>query len=323
MIRRVPLLAVAAFASTIAAVSPAARAQGEARMEWQKRADWFSFGVPRVGKHSIDELQAGSTWRMGANGITTLTVETPLIAGDFGVAPGVYRTNIARQTKDQLELTIEGAGTRLAAGGDNVSVPLKLEILPKPNDKLEIELAPAKEQPDPELRAFTFRLQFGAPCVTAPISIVGSAPVKAKGFGGAAFKLPAKWLDERLKLAKHTPILTLERSGKVPDGVPEQMNLLLSENDVIFLPTMKAPTENRGFGAIPQPDPSWILKGTVTWTPSQKPADHLRVDTIEVDKDVLHVVAAIGERIADIKVGTAPSKDKDKGAPGATTPSKN
>src|SRR6185295_11395977 len=111
------------------------------------------------------------------------------------------------------------------------------------------------------------------PILTVPWSLAGSQPFKAKGFTIDAFKLPEKWLSERLKGGKSTPVLTLTRTGKAADGVPEKLNLFLSEKEATLVPTMQAPTENRGFGAIPQPPKEWILDGTATWGQAAKPAD--------------------------------------------------
>jgi hypothetical protein len=304
---RVPFLAVAV--TSFAAFSPLASAQGEARIDHQKRAAYFNYGVPRVGKHTLDSLQVGNTWRMGANSITTFTVEAPLITADTIVPPGVYRVNIARPQAEKFELTIEGAGSRMAAGGDDVRVPVTLEMLTKANDKLEIELQPAKEQPDAELKAFTFRLQFGSPCVTAPMRIAGTQPQKAKGFTIDAFKLPEKWLGERLVLAKHTPVASLVRNGKAADGVPVRLNLLVSDTEALLVPAGVAPTENRGFGSIPVPDRKWTLKGTAAWSVAQKPSTHFRVDSVEIDKDgLLKMTAVCGEKQAAIQVATEPAK---------------
>jgi hypothetical protein len=77
----------------------------------------------RVGEHTLDELQVGSTWRCGANGITTLTADAPLIVDDLVVPPGVDRVNVARPEKEKFGLTVEGAGRWTAAGGDDVLVP--------------------------------------------------------------------------------------------------------------------------------------------------------------------------------------------------------
>ena len=303
---RVPfLVAVTALIAT----SPAAQAQGEARIDHQKRAAFFTYGVPRVGKHTLDELQVGNTWRMGANSISTITLEAPLITADTIVPPGVYRVNIARPSSEKFELTIEGSGRYMAAGGDDVKVPVALETSKKPNDKLEIALLPAKDQPDPELRAFTFQLQFGAPIVTATMSIAGTQPLKAKGFAVDAYKLPAEWLGDRLLLAKHTPVASLVRSGKVPDGVPARLNLLVSDTEAVLMPAGVAPTENRGFGVIPSPDRKWTFKGKAEWTAAQKPSEHFRVDTCEIDKDgLLKMVAVCGDKQASIQVATEPAK---------------
>ena len=321
---------VLAVLVALALVPSALGQRKEASFEWQKRSATFTYGVPRVGKHSIDELKVGETWRMGSGPITTLTVEAPLVADNFVIPPGVYRVNLARPEAQKFELTIEGAGSGLAAGGDDVKAPATYGDAKKANEALELlfEVAAAAPAPpsatggalveptlanDPEAKPLQLVIQFGAPRVVVPLTIVGTQPLKAKGFAVDAFKFEERWLGRRLELAKATPILSLTRSGKLPDGVPARLNLLLSEKTVVLTPALVEPTENNGFGVIPKPDAAWILDGTVAWSDAPARADHLHVVTNEIDKDgILHVVADLGARRATIAVATTPKKSDKK-----------
>jgi hypothetical protein len=292
------------------ALSGGARAQKlETRFEWQKRVACFTYGVPRVGKHTLDDLKVGTSWRMGANDITTLAVDAPLLVGDGFVPPGVYRVNVGRPASDSFNLAIEGAATRTAGGTENVVVPATLANAPKANDKLEITFTPAKEQNDAELRLLTLSVQFGIPRLTVPMTIVGTQSFKTKNFTVDAFKLPEKWVLAQLRLKNPAPVALLVRVDKPGAGIPERLNLLLSENEATLVPTMRAPTESYGFGAIPKLDPDWILKGSVTWSDAAKEADHFRVDSVSIDaRHVLHVTAVCGARQAAIAVPTLPVK---------------
>jgi hypothetical protein len=301
----------AMVATTFVLASASAKAQRpEAKFEWQKHEAVVSYGVPRVGKHTLDELQVGSTWRMGAFAVSTLTTQAPLIAGDSVVAPGAYRVNVARPAKEKFELTIEGAGTAVDSGNADVLAPATLAQAKTPNEKLEIALAPAKEQTDAELRALNLSVQYGAPLLTVPLTIVGTQPMKVKGFTSLdVFKLPEPWLSKRLKDKKHSPVATLVRAGKVGNGESDRLNLMLAEDGVVLVPAMIAPTENNGFGAIPKPDGLWTFQGTVKWGEAAKPSTCFRVETAEIEKDgTLHVAATLGARSAEIRVASAPVK---------------
>lgn len=281
----------------------------EARFEWQKHEATFSYGAPRVAKHSIDELKVGDSWRMGSNDATTLTLDAPLLAGESVVPPGAYRVNLGHPSAEQFNLQINGSGSQVDEGRDDIVIAGKRHDASKANEKLELRLSPEKEQPDNELRRLSFVVQFGIPEVEIPITIVGTQSRKAKGFTLDAFKIPEKLLNERLAAKKHTPVAALVRADKGSKEVPERMNLLLAEKEVILQPTMKAPTDSYGFGEIPKLDAAWILHGTVVWSEASEPADHFRVDAVDVDKsNVLHVTATCRGRRAEITVPTTPQK---------------
>lgn len=281
----------------------------EAAFEWQKRKVALNFESPRVGKHTLNELRVGETWRLGANAITTMTFDTALVAGDGVVAPGTYRVNLARPGQKDFALTIEGAGSWTLAALPDVSAPGTYSEAKKPNDKLEIFCSADKTQPDAEMRALNYEIQFGSPVITVPVTIVGTTSQAAKGFTLDAFKFPSELLKNRLEAGMTTPVLSLARKQKPRDGEPARLNLLLGEKEAILIPAATPPTENRGFGAVPKPDGKWILRGTVAWTTTQKPADHFRVDTVEFDKEgALHVIACCGDRQADLRVPMEPAK---------------
>ena len=292
------------------AAAPAQAQRPTASFEWQKHEAGVTYGVPRVGKHTLDELEVGDSWRMGAFNASNLVTTAPLIVGDSVVAPGAFRVKVGRPGAEKFELLIEGAGTAVEAGGDDVHAPATMTQAKTPNEKLEISLAPVKEQPDPELRALALLIQYGAPQLTVPMTIVGTQPMKVKGFAALdVFKLPEPWLSKRLDLKKHTPVATLVRSGKVGNGESDRLNLMLGEDDVVLIPALLAPTENNGFGAIPKPDGLWTFQGKVTWSASKKPSPLFHVESAEVEKDgTLHMVASLGERSADIRVASAPVK---------------
>jgi hypothetical protein len=308
--RSVPVVAALAL---LAAAAPLARAQRpDAKVEWQKHAVWLNYGVPRVGKHNLDELAPGSTWRLGAGPATTLTAETAVITDQGVIAPGNYRVNLARPATDQFSLTIEGAGTWARADAPDVSAKASaFEQAKKPNEKLEIAVAPAKEQPDAELRAVAFQIQYGAPVVTVPMTVVGVQTLAAKGFAVDAFKIPADLLQKRLDAGDVTPVASLVRKGKPKEGEAARLNLMLGENKVVLLPAAVAPTGNSSaFAQIPGPDKAVIWNGKVQWSDAAAPAAHLAVESATIDDDgTLHLVVLAGARKAAVTIATTAPKN--------------
>src|SRR5262249_16680781 len=153
--------------------------------------------------------------------------QAPLIVGDTVVAPGAFRVKVARPGAEKFELLVEGAGTAVEAGGDGGHAPAALGQAEAPHGKIGISLAPAQEQPDAELRAVALLVQFGSPQLTVPMTIVGTQPLKVKGFAALdVWKLPEAWLAKRLKEKKHSPVATLVRSGKVSNRESDRLNLM-------------------------------------------------------------------------------------------------
>lgn len=302
-----PAVFTFSVAATLAASAHAQRQ--EVHFDWQKHSITFAYGAPHVGKHSIDEFQVGTSWRLGSGDITTLTLEAPLVSGDSVVPPGVYRVNVGRPASDQFNLQVEGPGKYVDESGEVIVLRGTRHDATKPNEKLELRLTADKEQADAEVRRLSFVAQFGIPELEIPMTIVGSQSVKAKSVTLDSFKIPAKLLAERLAAQKHTPVAMVVRADRGSKDLPERMNLLLAEKEVLLLPTMKAPTESYGFGEIPKVDPNWILHGAVAWSVAAEPADHFRITAADVDKsNVLHCTAQFGARQAEIAVQILPSK---------------
>ena len=282
-----------------------------AKFEWQGRAVVVDYGKVSVGKHTLDELRPGETWRMGSGAITTLLVEAPLITDDTVVPPGHYRTWVARYEERKFALQIDGAGRWMAAGGDHVTIPATFTLADPPSKALEVALDPGGEQVDPEARALGLTVTFGSPRLTAPFSIVGSVRKKVGGATVDWFKLPTEWLVQRLELAKHTPIAAIA-FDRVPAGEPQRFNLLLSDHDARLVPQETPPTADNGFGPLAESAAAFERVGTVIWSEAPlaptvagkpDPAAHVIVDEITLDrKKSLRLVARAGNRRAEVVV---------------------
>jgi hypothetical protein len=290
-------------------LAPAAAAQRmQAQFEWQERAVVLEYGKVSVGKHSLDELHVGETWRMGANAITTLRTTAPLITADAVIPPGHYRAWIARPTDDRYELQVDGAGRWMAAGGDHATITGVLTKAAPPSTTLEIALELGSEQKDPELRSLACKVTYGAPRLVAELTIVGSASKKVGGATVDWFKLPSPWLAERVELAKHTPVASVTWA-KAPKEGPQRFNLLVSDRDARLVPQETPPTAEEGRGPMAEETTEYDHVGTATWSDQPEAVAHLVVDTIELDpKKALRLVARTGKRKVEILVPLAPAK---------------
>jgi len=303
-----PLAATAALAALLLLAPAAAAQRMKAEFEWQEHGVVLEYGKVSVGKHSLDELHVGETWRFGANAITTLRTTAPLITADSVVPPGHYRAWIARPTEERYELQLDGAGRWMAAGGDHATITGVLTKAAPPSSALEIVLEPGSEQRDPELRSLACKVTFGVPRLTTELTIVGSGSKKVGGATIDWFKLPSPWLEERVELAKHTPLASLTWA-KAPKDAPQRFNLLVSDRDARLVPQETPPTAEDGRGPMADVTTEHDRVGTATWSDLPEAVAHLVVDAIELDpKKALRLVARTGKRKVEVVVPLVAAK---------------
>lgn len=288
-----------AVAAAFALLSPALPAQREtADTTWQGKHAVIEYTATRVAKHSIDELSIGSTWRLGSGPLTMLKLETPLIHGDGVVAPGTYRTQLARRSEQGFALTIEGGG-RIVGGGDNAEIDGKLATVKTATKTLEIAFAPRDEQGDAELRALDCVITFGTPRVTVPLTITGAITKKGGGAAIDGFKLPAEWLGRRLG-GLPTPVATVTLSA-APKDAPKVFNVLLTENDAQLVAHDEASTDIRA--PLAAHVKTFDRKGTVAWSAAAEATTHFTLDDAKWEKGKqLTLVARVGSRKAEVMI---------------------
>ncbi|MSR46833.1 MAG: DUF2911 domain-containing protein [Planctomycetes bacterium] len=285
------------------AALPARAQRATAESTWQGKSAAFEYTATRVGKHSVDELPVGETWRLGSGPATVLTLEAPLlIEGQEVIAPGRYRAQLSRRAEDQFDVTIEGGG-RLVGAGDNAELKGNLDAATttgKTTGKtLEMKFDVAVEQPDAELRKLALIITFGGPRVTAPATLIGTITKKGGGAAIDGFKLPAEFVIKRLDLLP-TPIATVTLTSGSKDA-PKSFNVLLSEKEAQFVAHDAAPTD--AFAPVPAHDRQWDRKGTVTWTEIADEATHFTLDDAKWEKGKqLTLVARVGKRKAEIVI---------------------
>lgn len=320
-VRSIAVAGGIALAGLLTAAAAAPESRGKARFEWQGQELVLEHGVVPVGKHRLDELRNGETWRLGAGAITTLRTEAPLITADGVIPPGWFRAWIGRPTEERLALKLDGAGRWMAVGGDDVLIDGALSFADPPGKALAVTLRPATEQVDPEQVALALAVEFGAPRLTVPLTLVGGATKKVGGAAVTWFKLPADWLEQRLELAKLTPIATVALA-KPRKGQPATLNLLLSDTQARLVPQVEPPTADGGFGPLPELSVEHDLRGTVEFaaavaadgTTPLAPARHLVVDDVTVTSrkglpPTLRLALRVGARRAEITLPLAPAPD--------------
>ena len=254
------LVAFASGAHAPPATAPESR--GTAKREWQGQELLLEYGKVAVGQHRLDELRTGETWRLGAGAIATLRSAAPLITADGVIPPGWFRASIGRPEEERFALKLDGAGRWMAVGGDDVLLFGEMSFADPAGKSLEVALRPATEQVDPELLALALTIEFGAPRLTVPLHVVGGAEKKVGGATVTWFKLPAAWLEQRLELAKLTPIATVVLA-KPKKGLPAALNLLLSDTQARLVPLVEPPIADGGFGPLPELSVEHDLRGTV------------------------------------------------------------
>jgi hypothetical protein len=301
----------------------ARESRGVAKREWQGQSLAIDYGKVAVGSHRLDELRLGETWRMGAGAITTLKTEAPLITVDGVIPPGWFRASVGRPEEQRFALKLDGAGRWMAVGGDDVLLDGELSFADPPGRTLDVTLRPATEQADPELQALSLSIEFGAPRLTVPLILAGGVTKKTGGATVTWFKLPTTWLEQRLELAKLTPIATVVLA-KPAKGQPAVMNLLLSDTMVRLVPQVEPPTADGGFGPLPELLVEHDLVGTVSFAaatepdggaasdsrkaaPPAAPPRHLVVDEVAVtskksEPPALRLVLRVGPRRAEVTV---------------------
>ena len=268
-------LATLVAVATCGSIAPlvAQREQAEAKVDrWVSVID---YGVPRFGKHTIDEVPVGGAWRLGQNLASTWTTDLPVIAGDALVAPGQYRVRLARY-EHGFALEAEGAAAALGSAGTPPLMPGELQNA-KHTDRLEIEWKTAKDagQAGPALgaaRPYEVQVRFGPHHLKVPLAIVGARAVgKVPGHELLVFGYAADVVEKRLAAGLPTVVASLRPKGKPKKDEPELWNLVLAKDDAQLLAGMKAPTASFGFGEVAPPAAEWGRDVDVQWANGSAP----------------------------------------------------
>lgn len=249
--------------------------------EHMKRAATLEFGAVPLGKHSLEELQVGQTWRLGNNEASVIRLDLPLIAGDSIVAPGAYRVQLQRSAQEACALLVNGSNLALGPTGDG-RVEGKLGKAGKPTKKLDIQWrknggAAGGNQPAQIV------VQYGTDEWVGDVVLAGHQPAAVAGFKIAVFQIPAA----RLESGAATPVATFQKGD-------DRWNLVVEKDSVKLVPWMAAPTEQFGFGEVRGPAAERIVAGRVGKLEMKVDAAMETLQHLSTRKDGNEIHVAVG-----------------------------
>jgi hypothetical protein len=154
----------AAFAAALAAltatsVSAQNNPRGEAKTTLGGKTVAIDYGRPSLkGRDMLGKAEVGSTWRMGADGETTLKTETDLKLGTATVPKGEYVLTAKRVSDTEWAMVVSKADKTSVA-----EVPLAASKLNESVEMFTIDLAGQGKDG-------TVTLKWGTTALQAPVS---------------------------------------------------------------------------------------------------------------------------------------------------------
>ena len=286
--RRRAATALAALVSLLLA-EPALAQRAEAKISFEDRVLRIDYGAVRLGKHGLSEMAEGGEWRLGSGNATKLETTAPLVVGDEVVPPGGYKLALRRGRGTEFSLEVARAGFALSEKHGSVLLPLEYAEEEKPAQKLAISLSALSDPRRGPPNLVLFRAAYGIHRVTAASVLPGTETAKAKGFDVAVFALDSDLVARRSRAGRNTPVASLSRKQR-RRGEPERWNIVLGRDSVLVRPAPEAPTENFGFGKIPDdevdPDEAALVReGTASRAPAQSERPRLSLESAKPSED--------------------------------------
>ncbi|MBL8755732.1 MAG: hypothetical protein JNK15_20720 [Planctomycetes bacterium] len=254
--------------SVLFAVATVSAQRPTPTIEWQKRTATIEFGAVPVGKHSLAELPVGQNWRLGNNEASVLRLDLPLLAGDSVVAPGAYRIGLERTAETKAALTIAGTGLAVLGTGDG-RIDGVLGKASKPSKKLDVQWRKKGNSADGG-QPVQIVVTFGPDEWVGEATLLGGEAFTAQANKGVVWTLPAALLAS----GKALPVGQLVRGD-------DRWNIVAGKDEVKLVPTMRAPTEQFGFGAPVAPEASKVVAGKVGKLDAKVDAELATLDLLE------------------------------------------
>jgi hypothetical protein len=155
-------LTLAASLLAVSSVSAQTNPRGEAKLELDGKAVTVEYGRPSLkGRDMLARAQPGQSWRLGADGATTLETDAELSFGSKVVAKGRYVLSAKKLEAGewQLEVTSQGEDGKLVA-----EIPLQASELTESVEMLTIELEAAEP-------SGVLSIKWGRNGLSAPFSV--------------------------------------------------------------------------------------------------------------------------------------------------------
>lgn len=295
-----------AIGLALAIAAPAQRAR--ASFTLRDLESVIEYGVPRLRKHSLDELASGVEWRLGSNAPTTWSTGMPILAGDDVVPPGHFRIKLKREGEG-FRLRVEGTG--VAGGGKATSSWLPGELGEADEiDRLDLRFddlrqSETKDDPNP---VGCLALRFGSHRLRVPFTVIApSTPRKVPGGVVYGFAMPAAVVAARLQGDQPTAIAAFHRRRPGKDE-PSFFNLVIDRQRACLLPAAVAPAGADGFGPVQPLAAAWSSEGELTWGSESSgggtppPVPFLKLLAVEMAKKQLRVQFACGDRLGTVNI---------------------
>jgi hypothetical protein len=265
------------------------------RFDLQKRSSTISYGAVPLGKHSLAELSAGATWRLGMNNASVWRTEMPVVIGDQVLAPGEYRIQLKRLGEARCGLEIHGSALALG-DGDELRVDGALSKVKKKAKKLRIDWREGAVTKGTNVRgkklvetqAATIAIHYGNHQWTGDVQVLGGVDAKLGKYRLTVFAVPAKLIAARHM--QPVPIAVITK------GKSEAYQLVLDSDEAVVRPWMSAPTTRNGFGDVEAPSAALTTSGKVVsgLLPAAKPGGVLQLLESECSKQDATLLLASG-----------------------------
>ncbi|HYC76582.1 MAG TPA: hypothetical protein VEI02_03040 [Planctomycetota bacterium] len=261
------------------AVPSAAQKPAEFKIKDRRCAiDYVS--VPS-GRHGLEELNVGGSWRMGAGGPTTLAADLPILSGDRIIAPGGYLLTARRVADQQVNFELDQAGAALGGSGA-LQLDCEMTRLPEKAKKLDIVFNAAGKD-EPGMKPAKIVMLFAQYQVTAPVKVVAAKPAKAGEWQLDVFTYPKDVIAKRLADGAGTPICTLRRPDPEDAKKTLAYNAVITKDSAKLIPWTPLPVGRANEGQ--PPDAAKIRDGKVEWSAAQKPVATCDLEKAEFKKN--------------------------------------
>jgi hypothetical protein len=286
-------------------LAPAFAQRAHPKFEWQKRETVIDYGAVPLGRHSLDELKVGESWRLGFNEASTWTLGMPILLGNRVLPPGGYRIQLERSGEEELAICAVGSGLVAGAEGRDIRAEGRLGKGKRPTDKLVIEWhLPPDERSSAQNQPVQLIVRYGEhEWLSKPVLLGGKSFAKIPGWAIDVFAVPAASVAARDQYP--VVVAAFEKKG----GKAAKWNLVLGKDVARLVPQMRPTTESFGFGKVEPPDPASITTGTLSEGVARIETRVVELREGELKKGAFELELVAGKKLFAVSV-PAPGANK-------------